>query len=116
MCNVPNITGVPASDFITLAASWVILRNFIFQKVEQASDFAAAQAFGKARTNKTTKASILQTVDQLHDHDAAYDEGLCLPLRLFTNEMIEDLHAKKTLYFKFSVCLFSPHVTFLIAV
>ncbi|XP_067932465.1 coiled-coil domain-containing protein 191-like [Watersipora subatra] len=45
------------------------------KKVEEASDFAAAQAFGKARTDKSTKASILQTVDQLHDHDAAYDEA-----------------------------------------
>lgn len=43
--------------------------------MEQASDFAAAQAFGKARAGSSTKSSILETVDQLHDHDAAYDEG-----------------------------------------
>lgn len=57
-----------------------LLRIFNFnlspQKVEQASDFAAAQAFGKARAGNSTKSSILHTVDQLHDHDAAYEEGI----------------------------------------
>ena len=60
---------------------------FILQKVEQASDFAAAQAFGKARAGKSTKSSILHTVDQLHDHDAAYEEGMIVPyaVRLYRN-------------------------------
>ena len=61
--------------FLIANVGQMLICRFILQKVEQASDFAAAQAFGKARAGNSTKSSILHTVDQLHDHDAAYEEG-----------------------------------------
>lgn len=56
----------------------------VSQKVEVASEFAVSEVFSsqKSHAGKQSRSVVLQSVDQLQDHDDAFSEGTRAPTNL----------------------------------